>query len=206
MNNLKIALTALVLLAPLSASRAAAETVFAQAVIDSAAIQSAIGNLKRAQAEAAPPSEVPAPTASESDLKKLLDAVKANGKYVPQNAAQRKPGTFTLEESSGDLKADHTSDSVQVAGILNQKRLFEAKMATIKSEDWKLAEDGSLTGDVWMFMLDIQGSLGAVAHGTVHMKQDGTVIAVDNDNLNPADPRIKTKLDAVVAHWAATKP
>lgn len=146
-----------------------------------------------------------APEAAEAVWQKVLETVKRDGKYKP--GGQLAPSAFSLQDTAGDEKADHTMHAVTFLGLVNDEEQFEAMGALFIFMDFKLdPKDGNFHIDQWVFETDVYGTVGNAGHGVIVAKPDGTKVSATPDKLNPADPRIQAKYDEILKHWAERKP
>jgi hypothetical protein len=117
------------------------------------------------------------------------------------------PGSFSLEDVVGDPKADHTVQNIIVLGLLNDDEKFEAMGAMLVITESKLdPKSGNWTLEQWGFETDIYGQVADIGQGTVVKTPDGKVVSTSHATIDPADPKIKTRFDAMLKHWAERKP
>ncbi len=136
---------------------------------------------------------------------KVLETVKTDGKYRPGNFLM--PGSFSIEDSTGDPKTDSTMRRITVLGMINEEDQFEAMGAMIVAVEAKLdPTDGNLHVDNWMFSTDIYGEVGEIAHGTVIKSPDGKIVGTKRETVDPADPKTKAQFDAMLKYWAERTP
>lgn len=190
---------------------AAAAPAAAQLQMDAARdLVNSISVLKAQQA-AAPkkaPSRAPAvqpPAPAEADWQKILDLLKAKGKYTPEQMPV-KPGMFTLEDVAGPADGDHTEDKVTAMGALNDDEQFEVMAVVFASAEWKKNADGTWKLDQWLFETDVYGEVSTVLHIAGVLDADKKPVSGGPEKLSTSDPRIPTKYKAVIAHWTAQKP
>ena len=155
----------------------------------------------KAAAKPAKPA-APAPLAAdEKAWQKLIEAVKKDGKFKPGQLIM--PATFTLEESTGDVKGDHVVRIVSFIGGINDDDEFEAEGAMLMSKTYTVAADGSTTIEHWGIGTDVYGEVQDAGHGTMLQDKNGKIVSKDLDKtLTPTDPRVKAQLDAIVGRWA----
>lgn len=185
-------------------SAAQSDAVFASALAEAPAGLATLAQLKaKPQKPAAP--KIKAPSAPEAVWQKVLEAVKTEGKYKPE--AEQLPGMFTIEDLTGDPKADHTKNVVTVAGMLNDEEQFQALGAMLVVQEFKLdAKDGNWHVDMWIFQTDIYGDVSNAAHGAMIQSPDGKTLSQTPDKLSPSDPKIQAQYDAMLKYWAERKP
>lgn len=146
-----------------------------------------------------------APAAEDAVWQKVLETVQKDGKYRDGNGFM--PSSFSIEDSTGDPKADHVMQGVSFLGLINDEEKFEAMGAMFVIKTFKLdPKDGNWHIDQWMFETDVYGQVRDAAHGTVIQAPDGKIVGTARDALNPADPRIQAQYDALLKHWAERKP
>lgn len=163
--------------------------------------------VQTAAAKKAPP-RVPAakaPAASDADWAKILDQVKATGKYEPEQPPL-KPGMFNLEDAVGDAKADHQAFKVRALGMVNDDGLFEVIAVLLSAEDWKMGADGNWRMDTWVFESDVYGEVQSVVHIAAVVTPDLKPVSGGPEKLSTSDPRIPAKYKTIIDHWAAKKP
>ncbi len=153
-------------------------------------------------APAAPAAKPPA--ADEAVWAKVLETVQRDGKYKPGN--QLMPGSFSIEDSTGDPKGDRSMRGISVLGMINEEEQFEAMGAMLVAMQFKVGADGNTTIDQWMFQTDIYGEVGDAVHITAVKDPAGKALSAVPEKLNPADPRIKAQYDSMLKHWAERKP
>ena len=145
-----------------------------------------------------------APGASEAVWKQVLETVKRDGKYKAE--AGQMPGSFSIEDSSGDIKGDHSTQEITFLGLLNEEEQFEAMGALLIVTESKLdPKDGNFHIDQWMFETDVYGDVKDAGHGTIVTTTDGKKLSAVPEKLNPADPRIQAQYDSMLKHWAERK-
>lgn len=171
-----------------------------------------LGKIKqvRAAAPKAPakkkPAETPAPAASEADWQKVLDGLKAKGKYTPERPPFF-PGAFKLDDVIGDKDASHAEEHAAAMGALNDDELFEVVACMFVSETWTKNADGTWTVDRWGFETDVYGEVANVVHVTATADADRKPTGGKQDEtLTTADPRIPKKYKDIIAHWSAPRP
>lgn len=195
------ALAALVFAAAVPASAQFDASIAAEVTARIAAMRSAAQSApKPAPAKAAPPA------AAEGDWKKILDGLKAKGKYKAGQPPFT-PDRFVLDDVKGDKNADHAEDGATALGLVNDDGLFEAMGFVFLSEDWKKGADGNWNVDRWMFQTDVYGTVTDVGHMTAVLAPDQSVVSSGSDKtLKAGDPRIDKKFTEITAHWAAPRP
>ncbi len=151
------------------------------------------------------PAGTPAPTADDAAWQKIVDAVKAKGKYTAEQPPF-KPGTFSLEDAVGDAKADHTVDKASALGALNEDGQFETMGFVFGSQDWKLGADGNWKLDSWVFETNVYGELAEAVHIVAVLDPSKKPVSGGPEKLDPADPRIAAKFKTVIDHWSAPRP
>lgn len=155
------------------------------------------------QKPAAPAAKAPA--ADEAVWAKVIETIKRDGKYKPAPNPLM-PSSFSIEDSTGDPKGDHTKRGISVLGLINEEEQFEAMGAMLVVMELKVGKDGNTTIDQWMFQTDIYGEVGDAAHATVVKDPAGKTVSAVPEKLNPADPRIQAQYDSMLKHWAERKP
>ncbi len=151
------------------------------------------------------PAAPQAPAADDAVWQKVLAAVKADGKYTPE--AGMKPGSFSIKDSTGDPKGEHTTSAITVMGLLNDEGKFEPMGVMLVFEAAvRDPKDGNLRVEQWMFAADVYGSVENAGHGTAVVAPDGKPLSTTPDKLNPSDPKIQAQYDAMLKHWAERKP
>lgn len=203
--SLRRAGLALIVVASLSFRAAAqSDAAFASSLSEAPAGLTAAAKLKaKPQKPAAP--EVKGPSAPDAVWQKVLEALKTDGKYTPQ--AGQMPASFSLEDVVGDAKADHTVHNIIVLGLLNEEEQFQAMGAMLIITEFKLdAKSGNWNVEQWGFETDIYGQVADIGQGTVVKTPDGKVLSTSHATIDPADPKIKTKYDSVLKHWAERTP
>ncbi len=183
----------------------------ASAQVDMTGAAGALSSIRALKAQAAqapkpgPKKGVPPPTADDAAWQKIVAAVKAKGKYIPEQPPI-KPGSFNLEDVSGDPKADHTVEKAAALGALNEDGLFETLGFVFGSQTWKLAAGGNWNLDSWIFETDVYGELASVAHIVAVLDPARELVSGGPDRLTTSDPRIAPKYKAVIDHWSAPRP
>jgi hypothetical protein len=158
----------------------------------------------KTQPQKPPVAKVKPPTANDAVWQKVLETVKKSGKYAPE--AGLMPGSFAIEDSTGDPKAAHVEQGITVLGTLNDDEQFEAMGALLMIQSFTLdPKDGNWRIDQWMFETDIYGQVQDAGHGTVITTPDGKKVSAVPEKLNPADPKIQAQYDAMLKHWAERK-
>lgn len=189
---------------PLAASAQSTDAAFADslgAIAAPVAASKAQFKLLK-QKPAAPQAKTPA--AKDADWQKLVEAVKKDGKYSPE--AGFMPGSFSIEDSTGDPKGDHESRSVGFMGGLNDDEKFEPIGAALILRTAKLdPKTGNFNIEIWMFQTDVYGEVQNAGHGTGVESADGKPLSKSPDKLDPADPKVQAKLDEMVKYWAERK-
>jgi len=145
-----------------------------------------------------------APAADEAVWAKVLETVKRDGKYKPGNFLM--PGSFSIEDSTGDPKGDRSMRGISVLGMINEEEQFEPMGAMLVVMEFKVGKDGNTTLDQWMFETDVYGEVGNAAHATVVKDPAGKTVSGAPEKLNPADPKIQAQYDSMLKHWAERKP
>jgi len=188
----------------LSASAAAqSDAEFAASLVSGAPTAVQFAKVKaKPQKPAAPAAKAPA--AAATVWAKVIETVKRDGKYTPGNAAM--PGSFSIEDSSGDAKGDRTMRGISILGRLNDEEQFEAMGAMIVVLEFKVGKDGNTTIDQWMFQTDIYGEVGDAGHATVVNDPAGKILSAVPEKLSPSDPKIQAQYDLMLKHWAERKP
>ena len=205
-SSLRRAGLAVAVIASLSFRAAAqSDASFASALGEAPSGLATLAQLKaKPQKPAAP--QVKPPTASDAVWQKVLEAVKKDGKYTPE-APPIMPGSFSLEDTTGDPKADHTTQTITVLGLLNEEEQFEAMGVMIVIQDFKIdPKNGNMTADQWAFETDVYGEVANAIHIVVVKSPDGKTVSTTPEKLNPSDPKIQAQYDAMLKHWAERKP
>lgn len=160
----------------------------------------------RVKAKPQKPAAAPAkaPAADEAVWAKVIETVKRDGKYKPGNT--RMPGSFSIEESTGDPKGDRSMRGISVLGMINEDEQFEAMGAVLVVVKFKVGADGNTTADQWVLQTDIYGEVGNAAHITAINDPAGKTLSVAPEKLNPTDPKIQAQYDSMLKHWAERKP
>lgn len=200
-----ITMLAAALASSLSVNAAAqSDAAFASSLAEGAPSFAVPAQLKaKAQKPAAKPPK--GPEASEAVWQKVLETVKRDGKYKP--GGEVSPSVFSLQDKSGDEKADHSVIAVSFLGLVNDEEQFEALGALFVVQEFKLdPKDGNWRIDQWMFETDVYGAVGGAGHGVMIQTPDGKKVSATPEQLNPSDPRIQAKYDEVLKHWAERKP
>lgn len=187
---------ALALVLPLTAS--------AQTFEDSLSVKIVLPAKEAKAAPQKPAAGPKAPSAPEATWAKIVAAVKKDGKYKPE--AGMMPGRFSLEDSTGDVKGDHTVQSISFLGMLDEDEKFEALGAMLVIKVYTLdPKDGNFHIDMWMFQTDVYGEVANAGHGVLVTSPDGKTVSQTPDQLNPADPKIQAQYDLMLKHWAERK-
>jgi hypothetical protein len=177
-----------------------------------AAFAAALGNAPsfavpaqfKAKPQAPAAAKPKAPAANDAVWQKVLETVKKDGKYTAENGLM--PGSFAIEDSTGDPKAAHVEQGITFLGTLNDDEQFEAMGAMLMIQSFTLdPKDGNWHIDQWMFETDVYGQVQDAGHGTVITAPDGKKISAVPEKLNPADPKIQAQYDAMLKHWAERK-
>lgn len=150
------------------------------------------------------PQRPAAPKADDAVWAQVLETVKRDGKYKPGNVFM--PGSFSIEDSTGDPKGAHTMRAISVLGMLNEEEQFEAMGAMIGVMEFTLDPNGNTVVDQWMFQTDVYGEVGEIAHGTMIKSPDGKPQGSTRATVDPAAPETKAQYDAMLKHWAERKP
>jgi len=150
------------------------------------------------------PAAAKPPEADDAVWAKVIETVKRDGKF--KDGGGFMPSIFSIEDVSGDPKADHSMRGVSFVGGVNEEEQFEAMGALLVFQDFKLGKDGNFQIDQWVFQTDVYGRVGNVGHGTVVQTPDGKVLSTTPDKLSPGDPKIQAQFDALLKHWAERKP
>lgn len=185
--------------------RAAADgdAAFASAL---GAAPSGLATLALLKAKPQKPAAAPkAPAAGDAVWAKVLETVKRDGKF--KSGGGFAPSVFSIEDKTGDPKADHAMRGVSFVGLINDEEQFQAMGALFVSQEFKLdPKDGNWRVDQWVFETDVYGQVSNAGHGTVVQTPDGKTVSAVPEKLNPADPRIQAQFDALLKHWAERKP
>lgn len=156
---------------------------------------------KRPAQPVAPAAALPA--ASDADWAKVIAKVQKDGKF--KQGGFLTPATFTLEEKTGDEKADHQQRVVRFMGGINDDEKFEAMGAVIVWMDYKLdPATGNFKAEQWIFEVDLYGQMTDMGHMTAVMTPDGkpTAPPVQDQTLKAGDPRLQPQFEAQVKFWA----
>lgn len=204
MPPLRRAALAAAVVASLSLRAAAqSDAAFAGALAQGAPSFAAIAQFKAKSQKPAPAAK--APEANDAVWQKVLETVKRDGKFKPGSAIM--PSAFSIEDTTGDPKADHAKHGVTFLGLLNDDEQFEAMGALFVVQEFKLdPKDGNWHIDQWMFETDVYGAVADAGHGTIVQTPDGKKVSATPEKLNPADPKIQAQYDAMLKHWAERKP
>ena len=204
-SSLRHAAPLLVLLSALPLRAVAqSDAAFASALGEAPAGIATLAQLKAKPQKPAAPTVKP-PSAPDAVWQKVLEAVKNDGKYKPESGPM--PGMFTIEDTVGDAKADHSMQGITVLGLLNDDEKFEAMGVMLILKDAKLdAKSGNMSVDQWAFEVDIYGEVGNAVHIVSIQTPDGKIVSSTPEKLNPADPKIQAQYDAMLKHWAERKP
>ncbi len=204
-SSLRRAGLAVAVIAALSLRAAAqSDAAFASALGQGVPTPAQFAQAKAKPQKPAPPVVKP-PSAPDAVWQKVLETVKNGGIYKP--GADPMPSAFTIDDSSGDAKADHETHSIAVLGLINDDEKFEAMGAILVFKSHKLdPKDGNWRIDQWMFMTDIYGEVADAGHGVIIQTPDGKTVSATPEKLNPADPKIQAQYDTMLKHWAERKP
>ena len=199
-----ISTLALLISLTLPASAESADAAFTSALSEirnAATTMVKHGNhLSKRPEQKAPPAPA-SPSANDAVWQKVVEAVKKDGKYKP--GGPQTPARFTLEDVSGNPKADRTMRGISFLGMLNNEEQFQALGAIIVSMDHKLdAKTGNFTVDMWMFEVDVYGAVQDVSHGTMIQTPAGKPLSTTRDTTGPTDPASKTQYDAQLKFWS----
>jgi len=198
-------LAAVAALLPVSAA-AQSDAAFAAALQQGAPTPAQFAQVKKKARKPAEPAPAPKATSADEALwAKALETVKRDGKYKEGNVLM--PGSFSIQESSGDPKGEFSKRAISVLGMINDEELFEPMGAVIVLVEAKRdPATGNVNLEQWMFQTDIYGEVGDFVFSTTTMSPDGKPLAPTRSEKDPADPKVKTKLDAMLKHWAERKP
>lgn len=192
-------LLALLAALPIRAS-AQSDAAFAAALGQIAAPLAAAAKSKAKPQKPAAPK---APSAPDAVWQKVLEAVRNDGTYTPQLGPM--PGSFTLEDFTGDLKAEYAMQGVKFVGRLNKDGKFEAAGAVLVSNKASLSpKDGSFNIDHWIIMTDVYGQVAMANHATAVRTPAGITVPAAKSNLSSAE--VQAQYDAMLKHWAERKP
>lgn len=150
---------------------------------------------------AAPAAALPA--ASDADWAKIIAKVQKDGKF--KQGGFLTPAKFTLEEKTGDEKADHETRAVQFLGAINDDEKFEAMGAIVVVMTYKLdPATGNFNAEQWMFEVDLYGQMTDMGHMTAVMTPDGKPAAppTPDQTLKAGDPRLAQQFEAQIKFWA----
>ncbi|MEQ1918956.1 MAG: hypothetical protein ABL955_07125 [Elusimicrobiota bacterium] len=183
---------------------AQSDAAFASALGEAPAGLATMAQLKtKPQKPAAVP--VKPPSAPDAVWEKVLETVKKDGVYRAE--AGPMPGMFSIEDSSGDVKANHTMQGITVLGLLNEEEKFEPMGVMLISQDFKLdTKSGNMNVDQWAFEVDVYGQVENAVRIVVVKSPDGKTVSATPEKLNPADPKIQAQYDTMLKHWAERKP
>lgn len=143
------------------------------------------------------------PAASDADWAKIVAKVQKDGKF--KQGGFLSPAKFTLEEKTGDEKADHEMRAVQFLGTINDDEKFEAMSAIVVVMTYKLdPATGNFAAEQWMFEVDLYGQMTDMGHMTAVMSPDGKPVAppTPDQGLKPGDPRLQQQFEAQIKFWA----
>jgi hypothetical protein len=205
-SNLRRALLVLAVVA-FAISRASAQTdaAFASALRTGAPSPAQFAEIKAKPQKPAPAPQAKAPSAPDAVWAKVIETVKRDGKYKPGNPVT--PGSFSIEDTIGDPKGDHSMHGISVLGMLNDEEKFEALGVLIVFMDFKLdPKDGNWHIEQWIFQTDIYGEVGESADGTITKGPDGKILGTTHSARSPSDPKIQAQYDAMLKHWAERQP
>jgi len=113
------------------------------------------------------------------------------------------PDTLGLAFRRPSGTGSELRDYVNLWGVKGADGVFHPYSATMVSEDWGKDKDGNWVIDQWILELSMEGALKYIAHKTLVEAPDGHVLEVRNDPLEPSDPRVAAKREALIALWAA---
>ena len=184
---------------------AGSDASFAAALSEAPAGFATLAQLKAKPQKPAAPTIKP-PSAPDAVWQKVLEIVRKEGTYKPEMPPIM-PGSFSLEDVTGDAKAEHTKQVITVLGLLNDDEKFEPMGVMLILQDFKLnAKDGNMSVDQWAFEVDVYGEVGNAIHIVTLKAPDGKIISTTPEKLNPADPKIQAQYDAMLKHWAERAP
>lgn len=155
----------------------------------------------KARKPAAPAPKAP-PAADEALWAKALETIQRDGKYKPGNDFM--PGSFSIEESTGDPKGARTMRVLSVLGMLNEEEQFEPMGAMLVLMEFTIDAKGNTVLSQWLIQTDIYGEIGEAAHGTITKSPDGKTLGTTHSALD--DAKTKAQLDSMLKHWAERKP
>jgi len=148
------------------------------------------------------------PKAPDAVWAKVLETVKNDGEYTPEMGPM--PALFSIEDSTGDPTGTHTGphedNSIMIMGTINEQGQFVAMGAMILTAVRTAAPNGNWRDEQWMFQTNIYGEVEQAGGAVMILDPDGKVLSQTPLNLAPTDPRIQTKYEAVLKHWAERKP
>lgn len=144
------------------------------------------------------------PKADDAVWAKVLETVKNDGTYTPENGPM--PARFEITDSTGDTDGVYEAHTIMIAGTINEQEQFEAMGAMILSTVRTQNQDGTWRIEQWMFQTNIYGEVEMAGGGIIIQSPDGKTISQTPLRLAPTDPRIQTKYDAMLKHWAERTP
>ncbi len=148
------------------------------------------------------PSAAKGPTAPDDAWKKTLEAVKRDGKYKA-GLLGLTPDIFSIKDVVGDAKAAHTTQEIQVFGMLNDDGKFEPMGVSIMTRTYTLdSKDGNWHIEWWGVQTDIYGEAGEAGHGTIVESPAGKTVSTAPEKIAVTDPRIKMQFDAMLKYWS----
>lgn len=154
----------------------------------------------------ATPAKPKAPVANDAVWQKVLETIKRDGAYKA-GMGGIVPATFSLEDKTGDPKADHQMRGLTFLGMLNDEEMFEAMGGLMVFMDFKLdPKDGNFHVEQWLFEVDMYGEVQNAGHGTVITTVDGKKISATPDKIGPADPKVQAQYDSMLKYWAERQP
>ena len=157
----------------------------------------AIPTRPKPQAPAAPAG----PAAPDAVWAKIVEAVKKDGKFAP--GGMLAPSRFTLEEKTGDPKANHGAQAITFLGGINENEQFEAMGAVIVVMTYTLdPKTGTFAVEQWLFETDVYGQVVDVSHGTGSLGADGKPGGGTRDAILLTDPKVKAQFDAQLKYWS----
>jgi len=197
----------------LALAAAAACALPASAQLDMDAASRTLAAIRQVRAQApkapkpkpAPQADAALPIAPEATWQKILDAIRAKGKF-DAGRPPFVPANFGLEDVKGPKDGDHAAEYASAFGMLNDDEQFEAKLVTFVSETWTKAADGNWHIDQWIFGMDVYGEVKKVGHGQLVESDDHSVLSENEDSLAPGDPRVAAKFKSLLDLWSTPRP